>query len=126
MGTRFACTQESSANEATKRYLLSVNDTGTRLVAKSVSPTRMVRNSYCEEIMEMERAGASRESLAEYIGRGRTRMGLMEGNLTEGEIEVGQIVAALDDLPSATDVVRELGAVCAERLSAMREGGRAE
>ena len=126
MGTRFACTQESSANEATKRYLLSVNDTGTRLVAKSVSPTRMVRNSYCEEIMEMERAGASRESLAEYIGRGRTRMGLMEGNLTEGEIEIGQIVAALDDLPSATDVVRELGAVCAGRLSAMREGGSAE
>lgn len=123
MGTRFACTQESSASEATKQYLLSLGDAGTRLVAKGVSPTRMARNEYCEELMELERAGATKEALVSYIGHGRTRKGMLEGDLVEGEVEVGQIAAALDGLPSATNVVREVATACAMRLQEMAKGG---
>lgn len=123
MGTRFACTVESSASEATKRYLLSLGDTGTRLVAKAVSPTRMACNEYCAKVVEMEREGASPEALAAYIGHGRTRQGLLEGNLTDGEVEIGQIVAALGDIPSAGEVVRAVAEECAARLRAMAGGG---
>lgn len=123
MGSRFACTQESSASDATKRYMLSLDDKGTRLVGRSLGPTRMARNAYCEKIMELESHGASREELLAYIGRGRTRRGLLEGDLAEGEVEAGQIVAALDDLPSASEVVCLVAEGCAARLRAMAKGG---
>lgn len=123
MGTRFACTQESSASETTKRYILSLGDADTRLVAKGVSPTRMARNDYCSKIMEMEREGASSESIAAYIGRGRTRKGLLEGDLRDGEVEVGQIAAVLEDLPSASDVVRAVADACEAKFRGIGERG---
>lgn len=123
MGTRFACTRESSASEATKEYLLTLGDSSTQLVAKVVSPTRMVRNAYCEGIVKLEREGASREVLEEFMGKGRTRKGLLDGDLIAGEVEAGQIVAAIDDLPSAVDVVREVGAACVARLQEIAKGG---
>lgn len=123
MGTRFACTRESSASEATKEYLLALGDSSTQLVAKAVSPTRMVRNAYCEGIVKLEREGASREVLEEFMGKGRTRKGLLDGDLIAGEVEAGQIVAAIDDLPSAVDVVREVGAACVARLQEIAKGG---
>lgn len=121
VGTRFACTQESSASEVTKQYLLRAREVGTHLVAKAVSPTRMMRNDYCLEVMRLEQCGASREALAEYIGKGRTRRGFIDGDLSQGEIEIGQIAAAFTDLPSAYDVVREMGSACAARLAGVKK-----
>ena len=71
-------------------------------------PTRLVRNDFCRTVEEAEARGAGAEELLALIGRGRSKRGIFEGDLAEGELEIGQIAALIDDLPSAGDIVRRL------------------
>ena len=107
LGTRFALSQESSACEAFKRRCVEVQEGGTILTLKKVTPTRLVRNDFCRTVEEAE-SGAGAEELSALIGRGRPRRGIFEGDLDEGELEIGQIAALIEDLPPAGEILRRL------------------
>ena len=108
LGTRFALSQESSACEAFKRRCVEVQEGGTILTLKKAIPTRLVRNGFCRTVEEAESRGATAEELLALVGRGRPKRGIFEGDLDEGELEIGQIAALIDDLPSAGDILRRL------------------
>ena len=105
MGTRFALTQESSASDAFKRLCIGLDEGGTMLALKKLSPTRLVRNDFYDRVAEAESRGATAEELSELLGRGRSRLGIFEGDLSEGELEIGQIASFIRDLPTAGEVV---------------------
>lgn len=105
MGTRFALTQESSASDAFKRLCIGLDEGGTMLALKKLSPTRLIRNDFYDRVAEAESRGATAEELSELLGRGRSRLGIFEGDLSEGELEIGQIASFIRDLPTAGEVV---------------------
>lgn len=105
MGTRFALTQESSASDAFKRLCIGLDEGGTMLALKKLGPTRLVRNDFYDRVAEAESRGATAGELSELLGRGRSRLGIFEGDLSEGELEIGQIASFIRDLPTAGEVV---------------------
>lgn len=118
MGTRFALTQESSASDAFKRLCIGLDEGGTMLALKKLSPTRLVRNDFYDRVAEAESRGATAGELSELLGRGRSRLGIFEGDLSEGELEIGQIASFIRDLPTAGEVV---GRVVGEYEKAVAE-----
>lgn len=108
LGTRFALTRESSASEEFKRLCLSLEEGGTTLALKKLAPTRLVRNDFCRAVEEAESRGATAEELSALLGRGRPKRGIFEGDLSEGELEIGQAASLLRDLPPAGEVVRQI------------------
>lgn len=118
MGTRFALTQESSASDAFKRLCIGLDEGGTMLALKKLSPTRLIRNDFYDRVAEAESRGATAEELGELLGRGRSRLGIFEGDLSEGELEIGQIASFIRDLPTAGEVV---GRVVGEYEKAVAE-----
>lgn len=118
MGTRFALTQESSASDAFKRLCIGLDEDGTMLALKKLSPTRLIRNDFYDRVAEAESRGATAEELSELLGRGRSRLGIFEGDLSEGELEIGQIASFIRDLPTAGEVV---GRVVGEYEKAVAE-----
>ena len=108
LGTRFALSRESSACEAFKRRCVEVQEGGTILTLKKVIPTRLVRNGFCRTVEEAESRGADAEELSALIGRGSPKRGIFEGDLDEGELEIGQIAALIEDLPPAGEILRRL------------------
>ena len=108
LGTRFALSQESSACEAFKQLCIGLQEGDTILALKKVVPTRLIRNGFCRTVEEAESRGADAEELLALVGRGRPKRGIFEGDLDEGELEIGQITALIDDLPSAGDILRRL------------------
>lgn len=90
IGTRFALTVESSASEAFKNFCLNLEEGDTMLILKKLSPTRMAKNPYREQLDKAEAEGATAEQLLEIIGAGRNRQGIFEGDLVNGEVEIGQ------------------------------------
>lgn len=118
MGTRFALTQESSASDAFKRLCIGLDEGGTMLALKKLSPTRLIRNDFYDRVAEAESRGATAEELGELLGRGRSRLGIFDGDLSEGELEIGQIASFIRDLPTAGEVV---GRVVGEYEKAVAE-----
>lgn len=108
MGTRFALTQESSASDGFKRLCTGLDEGGTMLALKKLSPTRLVKNGFFERVAEAESRGATADELSELLGRGRSRLGIFEGDLSEGELEIGQIASFIRDLPTAGEVVARI------------------
>ena len=90
MGTLFALTQESSAHENFKRYCLNLDEGSTLLHFRKLSPTRLVKNNFQSAVQEAENRGASEEELLEIIGIGKTKTGIFEGDVENGELEIGQ------------------------------------
>ena len=95
IGTLFALTQESSAHENFKQLCLNLNEGDTRLHFRKLSPTRLVKNGFQTSVQDAENRGASEEELLELIGIGKTRTGIFEGDVENGEIEIGQATALL-------------------------------
>lgn len=99
MGTRFALSEESSASDAFKRLCIGLEEGGTMLALKKIGPTRLIRNDFYTAVETAENRGASAEELKELLGRGRSKRGIFEGNLADGELEIGQIASLIRDLP---------------------------
>ena len=95
VGTLFALTQESSAHEAFKRRCLNLEEGETMLHFRKLSPTRLVKNNFQAQVQEAEERGASSEELLEIIGIGKTRTGIFEGDVENGELEIGQATGVL-------------------------------
>lgn len=108
IGTRFALTEESSAHFTFKDRCLRLNEGDTQLTLKQLSPTRMVKNDFYKQIEEAEARGASKEELRELLGKGRAKKGIFEGDLFEGELEIGQIASSVHKLQSVDEVIKEL------------------
>jgi enoyl-[acyl-carrier protein] reductase II len=108
MGTRFVMTEESSAHPDFKTRILESGDGDTTLRIKKLAPVRLLKNRFSETIGEMEARGATAEELSEFLGRGRARRGMFEGDLEEGELEIGQAAAILDEVRPAGAVVEEI------------------
>lgn len=108
IGTRFALTKESSAHEAFKQLCLSLNEGDTKLLLKKLSPTRLVKGVFTTEVEEAEARGASVDELRALLGKGRAKKGIFEGNLEEGELEIGQIASLFREEQSVEEVMQEL------------------
>lgn len=108
IGTRFALTYESSASEVFKEYCLRLNEGDTKLLLKKLAPTRLVTNSFRDAVEAAEARGASVEEMRELLGRGRAKKGIFEGDLEEGELEIGQVAALFRQQQSAAEVMKEL------------------
>ena len=102
IGTRFALTEESSAHEAFKQLCLNLEEGDTLLTLKKLSPTRLVKNALRAEIEMAEERGATKEDLLQLLGFGRARRGMLEGDLEQGELEIGQVTGLLKGMPIQT------------------------
>jgi len=108
VGTRFALTAESSASDEFKRLCTELKEGDTMLALKKVGATRLIKNHFYDRVKEAEDRGASADELRELLGRGRAKKGIFEGDLTEGELEIGQIASLITDIPSAEEVVAKI------------------
>lgn len=108
MGTRFALTAESSASDAFKNKCIQLNEGDTMLALKKLVPTRLIKNEFYNSIAKAEDNGATAEELREILGKGRAMKGIFEGNLIEGELEIGQIASLIHDLPPVQDVMEQI------------------
>lgn len=108
MGTAFALTQESSAHETFKEKCISLNEGDTMLSLKKVSPTRMIKNAFYQTVQEMEDNGASAYDLKEFLGRGRSKKGIFEGDMEEGELEIGQIASYIDKIIPVEELIQNI------------------
>lgn len=108
IGTRFALTSESSASDLFKERCLSLAEGETVLSLKKVSPTRLIKNSFYDEVKEMEDRGASADEMRELLGRGRAKKGIFEGDLEDGELEIGQVASLVHEIVSSQQVVDEI------------------
>ena len=108
MGTRFALTEESSAHFNFKDKCLQLKEGETFLSLKQLAPTRLVKNEFFQRVSEAERRGASVDELKELLGKGRAKKGIFEGDLFEGELEIGQAASLVQELESVKTVMKEL------------------
>lgn len=108
MGTRFALTQESSASKEFKELCVNLKEGDTILSLKKLSPTRLIKNDFYTTVQEAEDRGATAEEMRGILGRGRAKKGIFEGDLSEGELEIGQVSSLIEDLPTAADVVNSV------------------
>ena len=109
IGTRFALSAESSAHENFKKHCLGMPEGATKLLLKKLAPARLASGSeFTTTVAQMEDAGASKEELAAYLGKGRARKGIFEGDIDEGEIEIGQICSMVKEIESVEQIMKSL------------------
>lgn len=108
VGSRFVATPESSAHPAFKQKILEAGEGDTRLALKSLTPVRLLENDFAQAVHKAETAGADRETLSALLGRGRAKRGMFEGDLVQGELEIGQVSATIDGLVPAGELTRLL------------------
>lgn len=108
MGTRFALTAESSAHPMFKARCRILNEGETKLLLKKLSPTRLVDNEFSQAVVEAENRGATPEELRALLGKGRAKIGIFEGNLTEGELEIGQTAGSIREEETVAGVFADL------------------
>jgi len=110
VGTRFALTEESSASEVFKEYCLHLKEGDTRLLLKKLSPVRLARGNFQQAVAAAEAVGATEEDLRILLSRGRAKRGIFEGDLEEGELEIGQASALLNEkgIQTVAEVMDEL------------------
>jgi enoyl-[acyl-carrier protein] reductase II len=112
LGTRFVATQESSAHDHFKQAILNSHADSTMLMMKKLIPVRLLKNKFYQEVKALEEKGASKEDLEVLLGHGRAKRGMLEGNMDEGELEIGQISALIKNIPTVNDLVQELVTEC--------------
>lgn len=105
VGSRFAATIESSAHQAFKEAVVAAGDGSTELTLKELTPVRLLKNEFYQKVQEAYKNEASVEELQDLLGRGRAKRGMFEGDLVEGELEIGQVAAMINSIPKAGDVV---------------------
>ncbi|HKQ19556.1 MAG TPA: nitronate monooxygenase, partial [Candidatus Eisenbacteria bacterium] len=120
VGTRFACTPESSSHPQYKSAVVAASDTATVLFAKAIAPVRAIRNTWVERVRKAEAEGASGDELEMVYGRSHSRRGILEGDLEEGELEAGQSSGLISDVIPAAEVVRRFVTEYEESLARVR------
>lgn len=108
IGSKFIATPESSAHQNFKDYILNSKEGDTKLTLKEVTPVRLLKNEFFEKLMQAYDNGSTAEELKELLGRGRAKKGMFMGDLVDGELEVGQVSAAMDEIKPAAQIVNDL------------------
>jgi len=108
IGSRFAVSEESSAHENFKNRVIQCGEGETMLTLKKLTPVRLIRNAFFQQVHEAESKGATTQELQTLLGTRRARKGIFEGDLEEGELEFGQVSASLKRIQPAAEIVREL------------------
>jgi len=108
IGSRFVVSNESSAHANFKNRVISTNEGDTLLTMKQLVPVRLLKNKFFDQIQSAELRGATAEELKEILGRARAKRGMFEGDLEEGELEIGQVSAMLNKILPAAEIVKEI------------------
>lgn len=108
IGSRFVASEESSANSAFKNAVIHSNEGDTKLMLKQLTPVRLLKNKFFEAVQEAENKGASVQELETLLGKGRSKKGMFEGNMDEGELEIGQISALIKEIKPAGEILKEI------------------
>lgn len=108
IGSRFAATVESSAHDNFKKTIVEVKDGGTQLTLKELAPVRLVKNKFFQEVQELYQQNPTIEELKELLGRARAKRGMFEGNLDDGELEIGQVAGLIHEIKPAKEVLEAI------------------
>lgn len=108
MGTRFVASEESSGHRNFKDVVVNLQEGDTLLSMKKVVPVRLIKNEFQKRIQEAEERGATKEELEQILGRARAKKGMYEGDMNEGELEIGQIASHIKEIKPAGEIVREV------------------
>jgi enoyl-[acyl-carrier protein] reductase II len=108
IGSRFIATPESSAHDNFKQTVIHTPEGGTQLTLKELTPVRLIKNEFYQKVEKAYENGANAEELEQLLGRGRAKKGMFEGDLTEGELEVGQISGIIKEIKPAAEIVAEI------------------
>jgi enoyl-[acyl-carrier protein] reductase II len=108
IGSRFAASNESSAHENFKRKITEAQEGETILTLKQLTPVRLIKNKFFQKVEEAEKKGAGVQELSDLLGKRRAKLGIFEGDLDEGELEIGQIAAAIRDIRPAAEILYEI------------------
>ncbi len=108
IGSRFVCSDEASAHVNFKQAIINADEGDTMLSMKQVVPVRLMKNKFFNDIKTAENNGASPADLAAILGKGRARKGMFEGEMNEGELEIGQVSALINEIKPAAEIVTEI------------------
>lgn len=108
IGSRFAISEESSAHPDFKKLVTETGEGGTKLALKKLAPVRLVKNHFFEQVNSAEQKGATAEELRELLGKGRAKKGMFEGDLENGELEIGQVSAQIDQILPVRQIMENL------------------
>jgi enoyl-[acyl-carrier protein] reductase II len=108
IGSRFVATHESSAHQNFKEAVIKANEGDTQLSLKQLTPVRLLKNDFFNRVDDAEKNGANKETLIELLGRARAKKGMFEGDLKEGELEIGQVSAMINEVKPAKEIVDEI------------------
>jgi enoyl-[acyl-carrier protein] reductase II len=108
MGTRFVASKESSAHENFKDIVLKAKEGDTRLTLKEITPVRMMKNKFFQELEEIYKTNPTKEQLLNKLGRGRAKLGMFEGDLESGELEIGQASSQITNVFTAKEIIQQI------------------
>ena len=108
VGSRFVASEESSSHRAFKQMVIDAKEGDTQLTLKELAPVRMLKNKFFDEVMELYATNPTKEQLIELLGRARAKRGMFEGDLEDGELEIGQIAGLIHDIKPAAQIVAEM------------------
>ncbi|GAB5556234.1 MAG: nitronate monooxygenase [Schleiferiaceae bacterium] len=108
IGSRFVASEESSAHQAFKDAVVQASEGDTMLTLKELAPVRLIKNPFYQKVQEAYSKGATKEDLMAILGRARAKKGMFEGDLIEGELEIGQISGLIHEVKPAADIVKEI------------------
>lgn len=108
IGSRFVASVESSAHQNFKQRVIDSKEGDTVLTLKQLTPVRLIKNEFYKQVQEAEMRAANKEELAQILGRARAKKGMFEGDLKEGELEVGQIISTFKEIKPAAEIVEEI------------------
>ena len=108
IGSLFAASKESSAHENFKNKIVAAGESSTHLVLKKLVPVRLLENEFYDKIRKAEAEGVSKEVLANILGKGRAKKGMFEGNIEEGELEIGQVASMIDEIKPVSEIMKKL------------------
>ena len=108
IGSRFVASEESSAHQNFKELVLATGDGGTKLTLKELTPVRLIKSEFYNKVEAAYEEKANPDQLKELLGRGRAKKGMFEGDLVEGELEIGQIAGLISEIKPASEIVKEI------------------
>ena len=121
VGSRFVATPEASSHPKFKEEVIKAQQGSTVLTLKELTPVRLIKNQFYEKIVSLYENGSSIEELREALGRGRAKKGMFEGDLVEGELEIGQVSAQIEKIIPASEIIEELIIAYNNSLNNLRE-----
>jgi len=108
VGSRFVASKESSAHEFFKNAVVNAKDGDTQLTLKELAPVRLIKNKFYNDVQELYKSSPSTEDLRSFLGRARAKKGMFEGDLEEGELEIGQVAGLIHDIKPVAQIVKDM------------------